>query len=113
TRIPFEYLVIATGSNYSKPAKVVANNEGVTEIVAQRKAVKNANKILIISGDPVDIELAGKIASVYNDKEVTLVHSEDRLLSEQFPKKTIDLAKQLRVLNAILIFGKKTGSVVV
>ncbi|CAG8784470.1 601_t:CDS:2, partial [Racocetra fulgida] len=110
TRIPFEYLVIATGSNHSKPAKMVANNkeEGVSEIVAQREAVKNANKILIIGGGPVGIELAGEIASVYSDKEITLVHSEDRLLSEQFPKKMTDLlAKQLRELNVNLIFGEK------
>ncbi|CAG8536820.1 9335_t:CDS:2, partial [Cetraspora pellucida] len=110
TRIPFEYLVIATGSNHSKPAKMVANNkeEGASEIVTQREAIKNANKILIIGGGPVGIELAGEIASIYTDKEITLVHSEDHLLSEQFPKKMTDLlANQLKELNVNLIFGEK------
>ncbi|CAG8709077.1 2091_t:CDS:2 [Racocetra persica] len=35
--------------------------EGVPEIVAQRKAVKNANKILIIGGDPKMTDLAKQL----------------------------------------------------
>ncbi|KAF0485057.1 FAD/NADP-binding domain-containing protein [Gigaspora margarita] len=110
THIPFEYLIIATGSNQSNPAKMTADNkeEGIAEIIAQREAVKNANKILIIGGGPVGIELAGEIASVYQDKEVTLIHSEDHLLTDKFPKKMTDrLAKQLREFNVKLIFGEK------
>ncbi|CAG8650225.1 6833_t:CDS:2 [Dentiscutata heterogama] len=109
-RIPFKYLIIATGSNHSKPAKMSANNkeESIAEIIAQRETVKNAKKILIIGGGPVGIELAGEIASVYHDKEVTLTHSEDHLLTDKFPKKMTDLlAKQLRELNVKLIFGEK------
>ncbi|CAG8778520.1 43249_t:CDS:2 [Gigaspora margarita] len=110
THIPFKYLIIATGSNQSKPAKMTADNkeEGIAEIIAQREAVKNANKILIIGGGPVGIELAGEIASVYQDKEVTLIHSENHLLTDKFPKKLTDsLAKQLKELNVKLIFGEK------
>ncbi|CAG8661710.1 724_t:CDS:2 [Dentiscutata heterogama] len=105
TQIPFKYLIIATGSNHSKPAKMMADNkeEGIAEIIAQREAVKNARKILIIGG-----ELAGEIASVYQDKEVTLIHSENHLLTDKFPRKMTDLlAKQLRELNVKLIFGEK------
>ncbi|RIB08781.1 hypothetical protein C2G38_2210746 [Gigaspora rosea] len=111
TNIPFEYLIIATGSSHNKPAKMTVDSkeEGIAEIIAQREAVKNANKILIIGGGPVGIELAGEIASVYQDKkEVTLVHSEDHLLTDQFPKKLPDLlTKQLNELNVKLIFGEK------
>ncbi|CAG8534507.1 1725_t:CDS:2, partial [Dentiscutata heterogama] len=110
THIPFKYLIIATGSNHSKPAKMTADNkeEGIAGIIAQREAVKNANKILIIGGGPVGIELAGEIASVYQDKEVTLIHSEEHLLTDKFPRKlTGSLAKQLKELNVKLIFGEK------
>ncbi|KAF0421290.1 FAD/NADP-binding domain-containing protein [Gigaspora margarita] len=110
TNIPFEYLIIATGSSHNKPAKMTADSkeEGIAEIIAQRDAVKNANKILIIGGGPVGIELAGEIASVYQDKEVALVHSEGHLLTDQFPKKLSDLlTKQLNELNVKLIFGEK------
>ncbi|CAG8656776.1 9528_t:CDS:2 [Gigaspora margarita] len=109
THIPFEYLVIATGSTYPRPGKLTAENkeESVDELVAQRNAVRNANKILIIGGGPVGIELAGEIASVYQDKEVTLIHAANHLLNEKFPKKMINLlAKQLKELNVKLIFGE-------
>ncbi|CAG8485906.1 6475_t:CDS:2 [Dentiscutata heterogama] len=112
TRIPFEYLIIATGSNYPRPGKLITDNkeESVAELVAQRSAIKNANKILIIGGGPVGIELAGEIASVYQDKEVTLIHSENHLLSEKFPKKMTNLlAKQLKELNVKLILGESVN----
>ncbi|CAG8792471.1 479_t:CDS:2 [Dentiscutata erythropus] len=85
THIPFKYLIIATGSNHSKPAKMI------------KKRVPWAL-----------VELAGEIASVYQDKEVTLIHAENHLLTDKFPKKMTDLlAKQLRELNVKLIFGEK------
>ena len=109
--ITFEFAVIATGSNYPRPAKFDAENkeEGVKEIIRQREAVKGAQKILIVGGGPVGIELAGEIASVYgNEKEVTLVHGEENLLSSSFPNKLRDsLAKQLKDLNVNLILGDK------
>ncbi|CAG8677153.1 4507_t:CDS:2 [Cetraspora pellucida] len=110
TQIPFEFLIIATGSNYPKPGKLIADNkeEGVVDLVTQRNAVKHAKKILIIGGGPVGIELAGEIASVYRNKEITLIHSENHLLNEKFPQKMKDLlAKQLRKLNVKLIFGER------
>lgn len=109
--ITFEIAVIATGSNYPRPAKFDAENkeEGTKEIIRQREAVKNAQKILIVGGGPVGIELAGEIATVYeNKKEVTLVHGEDNLLSPNFPNKLRDsLAKQLKDLNVKLILGDR------
>ncbi|CAG8788978.1 13041_t:CDS:2, partial [Dentiscutata erythropus] len=52
--------------------------------------------------------LAGKIASIYHDNEIALVHSEDHLLMDKFSKKMTDLlAKQSRELNVKLIFEEK------
>lgn len=109
--ITFEIAVIATGSNYPRPAKFDAENkeEGTKEIIRQREAVKSAQKILIVGGGPVGIELAGEIATVYeNKKEVTLVHGEENLLSSKFPNKLRDsLANQLKDLNVKLILGDR------
>ncbi|CAG8795121.1 34308_t:CDS:2, partial [Racocetra persica] len=112
TRIPFAFLIIATGSNYPKPGKLTAENkeEGVIDLVTQRNALKNAKKILIMGGGPVGIELAGEIASVYQNKEITLIHSENNLLNENVPQKMKDLlVKQLRELNVNLIFGERVN----
>ncbi|CAG8472899.1 15098_t:CDS:2 [Acaulospora morrowiae] len=110
THIEFEYLVIATGSDYPAPAKTTAHeiNEGVKHIKAQQDSIKNAKKILIIGGGPVGIELAGEIATNYTDKEITLVTSANTLLSEKFPMKLRDrLAEQLKELNVKLVMGEK------
>jgi NADH dehydrogenase FAD-containing subunit len=110
-QITFKIAVIATGSNYPRPAKFDGKNkdDGVKEILRQREALKNAQKILIIGGGPVGIELAGEIANVYgNEKEITLVHGQGNLLSSNFPNKLRDsLSKQLKDLNVNLIFDDK------
>src|SRR6266498_1124717 len=66
-QITFEFAVIATGSDYPRPAKFDGNNkeEGVKDILEQREALKNAHKVLIVGGGPVGIELAGEIAETY------------------------------------------------
>ncbi|CAI2163176.1 13485_t:CDS:1 [Funneliformis geosporum] len=109
--INFEIAVIATGSDYLRPAKFIGENkdDDVKEILEQREALKNAQRVLIVGGGPVGIELAGEIASVYgNEKEITLLHGNEELLSPKFPKKLKDsLAKQLKDLNVNLILGER------
>ncbi|CAG8506388.1 1609_t:CDS:2 [Ambispora leptoticha] len=110
TSIPFEYLILATGSSYAAPAKVdkTTKEEIVSEIGKRRDAVKNSNKILIIGGGAVGIELAGELATVYKEKTITLVHAGETLLHPKFPKKLRDdLYKQLKDLNVNVIFGEK------
>ncbi|CAG8784738.1 3134_t:CDS:2, partial [Acaulospora morrowiae] len=108
--IPFEYLAIATGSNYPRPGKMEDDNksEAAKKIVEQRNAIKDAKRILIIGGGPVGIELAGEIATNYQDKQITLVHSDTGLLNSKFPPKIRNmLADQLKELNVKLVFGEK------
>ncbi|CAG8625451.1 12591_t:CDS:2, partial [Ambispora gerdemannii] len=110
THIPFEYLVVATGSSYAAPAKVdrTTKDEIIPEIKERRDAVKNSSKILIIGGGPVGIELAGELATVHKEKTITLVHAGESLLRPSFPKKLRDnLHKQLEDLNVKLILGEK------
>ncbi|CAG8577876.1 7923_t:CDS:2 [Acaulospora morrowiae] len=108
--IPFEYLIIATGSSYPRPGKMEADNkfDAVKQIAEQRNAIKNAKRILIVGGGPVGIELAGEIASVYQNKQITLVHSEKSLLNSKYPQKMRDmLADQLKELKVNLVLGER------
>ncbi|CAG8552188.1 5197_t:CDS:1 [Funneliformis mosseae] len=110
-KINFEIAVIATGSDYSRPAKFIGENkdDDVKEILEQREALKKAQRVLIVGGGPVGIELAGEIASVYGkEKEITLIHGKEELLTPKFPKKLKDsLATQLKDLNVNLILGDR------
>ncbi|KAJ2707903.1 hypothetical protein H4R19_004855, partial [Coemansia spiralis] len=44
----------------------------------------DAESVLVVGGGPVGVEVAGYVAAAYPAKSVTLVHSRDRLLPEQF-----------------------------
>lgn len=81
--VPFDYLVIATGTAYHAPAKSYTDDiEGSRDSLAQfRQQVKSAKSILIAGGGPVGIEFAGEVRDVYKEKEIILLHPQDRLLS--------------------------------
>lgn len=79
--IGFEYLVLATGSAGRYPAG--SDGKSKKEIVEmfqkQQKEIRSANRILVVGGGQVGVEVALDIKTEFADKEVLLVHSRDRL----------------------------------
>ncbi len=81
-RIPFDYLVVSSGSTYTMPIKqqnVVFATRGTT-LRNYHEKLCAAKTILIIGGGIVGVELAAEIAAQYYDKHVILVHSRDTLM---------------------------------
>ncbi|KAJ2782962.1 hypothetical protein H4R18_001978 [Coemansia javaensis] len=85
-RVYYDYLVLATGGQAPGPIGVAGRtkDEGVAEIRALREGLEGASSVLVVGGGPVGVEVAGFVAAAYPAKDVTLVHSRDRLLPEQF-----------------------------
>ena len=111
-KIPFDYLVIASGSSYSFPFKekdmVFANRAG--ELREHYTALTKAKKILIIGGGFTGVELAGEIACKYPEKETTIVHSMDRLLERQ-PKRVSNYARKILEKHGVrIIFNELIDS---
>jgi len=82
--VPYDVLVIATGSRNPAPAKLHAFTtpaEGLQMATDAAEAAKAATKIAIIGGGAVGIELAGELAHAYPDKSISLLHAGNRLLS--------------------------------
>ncbi|KAH7284588.1 hypothetical protein KP509_34G061300 [Ceratopteris richardii] len=95
--LPYDFLVIATGSTHKGPSTKV---ERIQEIQSENKKLKEAKRTLIIGGGPVGVELAGEIAVDFPDKEVVLVHSGARLidfLGEKASRKAFDWLKKKHV----------------
>jgi NADH dehydrogenase FAD-containing subunit len=51
-----------------------------------QQQVKKASKIVIVGGGAVGVQMATDLKEVYPEKDVTLIHSRDRLMPLYHPK---------------------------
>ncbi|ORX78469.1 FAD/NAD(P)-binding domain-containing protein [Basidiobolus meristosporus CBS 931.73] len=72
--IAFDYLVLATGSQYGTPGKPSGDmyQDVLKKLTTALEAVEKARRILVVGGGSVGIELVGELTDLPN-KEVTLV----------------------------------------
>ena len=78
TEVPYDYLVLATGSNYDGDlVKPVSGNVGqrLQHFRSVRKHLEAAGRVLIVGGGAVGIELAGEITETFPGKRVTVVEA--------------------------------------
>jgi hypothetical protein len=80
--VKFEYLAIAMGTKQALPSKVVSTEKetGAAELRSVQENVRRSQKIALIGGGPVGVQMATDIKSYFPKKEVTLIHSRERLL---------------------------------
>jgi NADH dehydrogenase FAD-containing subunit len=103
-RIPYDFLVVCTGSTYTGPA---TKAERIKEFEADYEKVKAADSILIIGGGPVGVELAGEIVVDFPTKKVTLIQSGDRLIDFLGPKASEKTLKWLQSRNVEVILNDR------
>ncbi len=108
-KINFDYLVIASGSNYATPIKeedtFFANR--VKHLLEAYEKIKKSKKISIVGGGVVGVELAAELCTHYKDKEITLIHAHSNLM-ERNNKKTSDYVKSFLEKNRVkIIFNEK------
>lgn len=86
--VDYEYLAIATGSWQPSPAKVTSTEKSsaCAEMRASQEKVQNANRIAVVGGGPVGIQVATDIKSFFPYKDVTLIHSRRQLLPNFGPR---------------------------
>lgn len=109
SKIKFDYLVIALGSSYNSPFK-----EKEIIILTRGNHLRNyynklcgANKVVIIGGGIVGVELAGEIIDFYKTKEITIMHKHDKLM-ERNHEKTINYSNKFLSNKGVkIIFNEK------
>lgn len=111
TVIEFKQAIIASGSSYSKlpMAKTITSmslTDRNAELAREHQQLKAANKVLIIGGGIVGIELAGEVAHAHPDKEVVLAHNSQTLIDNFKPKAQRVAAQQLQDLGVKIEFGR-------
>ena len=98
--INYAYLAIATGASQPLPAKVLATelNEGSGELRTVQDGIQTAERIAVIGGGAVGIEIATDIKSFFPSKDVTLFHSRSQLLPSFGPRLHEYVSKTLEKL---------------
>ena len=105
----FDYLVICSGSRYESPFKeqkvVIATR--ADNLKNRFEDLKKAKRVVIVGGGPVGVELAGEILDKYSDKELTIVHSGEKLIERNSAKAIAYAERHLRKKGVRIIFGEK------
>ncbi len=86
--IPYDYLVIASGSHYSAPIKQkdIISTIRSKEVREHEKKITNARKITIVGGGLVGLELAAELCTHYPEKKITIVHAGNCLIERNCSK---------------------------
>jgi NADH dehydrogenase FAD-containing subunit len=108
-KIPYDYLIIATGSYYFLPFKnhkSLQINRG-EDIKKYNKYLQESNKITIIGGGIVGVELAGEISDFYKNKKIELIESKSSLI-QRSNKKTQEYSKRILEKKGVKIILNKS-----
>jgi apoptosis-inducing factor 2 len=120
--LPYDFLVIATGSTSSEPLKLSGHSVGEAKasFASTQKVVAEAgsewgNGFLVVGGGATGCELAGELKSAYPKANVTLVNSGPTLLSAAVngpalpPKFTAAVKAKLESLGVKVVLGAKVA----
>ncbi|KAI8717334.1 Pyr-redox-2 domain-containing protein [Fusarium sp. LHS14.1] len=82
-KIDYTYLAIATGSSQPLPVQVSATElqDACREMQSVQEKIKGSQRIAIVGGGAVGVQIASDTKSFYPDKDVTLIHSRGQLMS--------------------------------
>ncbi|KAH9114710.1 hypothetical protein AeMF1_011231 [Aphanomyces euteiches] len=113
TNLPFDYLVLATGSSYTSPIKVADDQytrssvEKALEDTAN--SIRAASSVLVVGGGPVGVEVAAEIACAYPSKRVTILEGNPRLVHNSRLKDSFrqQLSAKLAQLNVQVVLGER------
>ncbi len=102
--------VLATGSTFAN--SLMRANDGNT---AERKSfyrqyrdrIASSQRILIVGGGPIGIEVAGEITENYPEKSVTLIEASDRVLAGTSAKAAGHAAKVLKGRGVTIRTGER------
>lgn len=108
-RVDADYLVLATGSSYSYPARPRHGATGAAQALSELRAthgqLSRAERVLILGAGPVGLELAGEIREVWPRKRIVIVDPAEELLAGFLPEVRRELRRQLDELGIELRLG--------
>ncbi|KAF8316104.1 FAD/NAD(P)-binding domain-containing protein [Clavulina sp. PMI_390] len=92
-KIAYDYLVLATGSVWSGPLSFTQMNsedDVLAQVTQWREKIAKADRIVLVGGGAVGIEMAGEIKLAYPSKSVTVINAFNKLLNDAYTDKFRD-----------------------
>ncbi|KAK1574082.1 uncharacterized protein LY79DRAFT_640394 [Colletotrichum navitas] len=109
TEIPFDYLVVATGTQLPAPGTMQHDDKlsSIKYLQSYQGSVIKASSIVLVGGGAVGVQMATDLKELYPDKEITLVHSRDCLMPLYHSKFHEILKSRFDELGVKLITGTR------
>eukprot|EP00470_Lotharella_oceanica_P000200 CAMPEP_0170170064 /NCGR_PEP_ID=MMETSP0040_2-20121228/3019_1 /TAXON_ID=641309 /ORGANISM="Lotharella oceanica, Strain CCMP622" /LENGTH=404 /DNA_ID=CAMNT_0010409211 /DNA_START=65 /DNA_END=1279 /DNA_ORIENTATION=+ len=111
--IPFDYLLIGTGSSYSgsiKPSvREVTSSDRLATWTSEFERLRRAHSVLIVGGGPVGVELAGEILTRYPEKRVIITDRAKELCAAFHPSTRSHVKRWLQKHKCNLVLGESIG----
>ncbi|THV06155.1 FAD/NAD(P)-binding domain-containing protein [Dendrothele bispora CBS 962.96] len=108
-KIPYEYLVVATGTGQPGSMKVSEKKDNVERWRELQKKVQNAEKIVVVGAGAYGIQLVTDLKTYQptSSKHVTLVHSRQHLMNRFHSKLHEIVLDRLGELGIDVVLGKR------
>ena len=110
----YEFLIIATGSDGGGglPSRVGAEGKaaGMKLVRAVQKRFATSQKIVVVGGGAVGVEVATDAKGKYPEKEIVLVHSRRAVMHRFGPELQDTALKALKDLGVNVILGERMSS---
>ncbi|KAJ5162512.1 hypothetical protein N7492_007904 [Penicillium capsulatum] len=110
-QIPFDYVVLATGTTLSKPAAMESNEKlpSVEYLQEHQADVKRSRSIVIVGGGAVGVQMATDLKEYFPEKEVTVIQSRDRVMPNFHPQLHDLIKRRFDELGVKLITGARVS----
>ncbi|KAI1747245.1 FAD/NAD(P)-binding domain-containing protein [Xylaria castorea] len=107
--IPFDYLVVATGTKLRAPGTMHDDEKplSVKYLQAYQQRLRDAKSVAIIGGGAVGVQMATDLKEIYPDKEVTLIHSRNQLMPVYHEKLDEIIKARFQELGVKLVLGSR------
>ncbi|KAH7183587.1 uncharacterized protein B0J16DRAFT_290217 [Fusarium flagelliforme] len=107
--LPYDYLIIATGAAQPPPGRLFARTkeDGIEELKGFQQRIGKADRVAVIGGGAVGVELVTEIREKYPEKKVTLIHSRQHLLPRFGPRLHDHVLKTLEKHDIEVLLGER------
>ncbi|CAI7614974.1 unnamed protein product [Penicillium pancosmium] len=108
-QIPFDYVVLATGTRLSKPAAMDCDEKlpSVEYLQKHQADVKRSKSILIIGGGAVGVQMSTDLKEYFPEKDVTVIQSRPRVMPNFHPKLHELVKRRFDELGVRLVTGSR------